>query len=110
VVIDNKSCQDRFVGKGCQRFDYEGIKFTVYIKLNRNRPLKTGGGRREDCCKKQNATWSSESAVAASMDVAKAIAILATNKGNAVDYLGLNKSQRGFPKSCTDKRPGPAVK
>ncbi|MDI6741818.1 MAG: iron-containing alcohol dehydrogenase [Smithella sp.] len=33
------------------------------------------------------------------MDVAKAIAVLATNKGSAVDYLGLNKvSQPGLPK------------
>ncbi len=33
------------------------------------------------------------------MDVAKAVAVLAANKGKAVDYLGLNKiPARGFPK------------
>ena len=68
----------------------EGIKFTVYDKVEPEPPIELADEGAKIAVKNKCDIVIGIGGGSA-MDVAKAIAVLATNKGSAVDYLGLNK-------------------
>jgi len=76
----------------------EGIKFTVYDKVEPEPPLELADEGAKIALKNKCDMVIGIGGGSA-MDVAKAIAVLATNKGSAIDYLGLNKVPKpGLPK------------
>jgi len=75
-----------------------GIKFTVYDKVEPEPPIELADEGAKLAVKNKCDIVIGVGGGSA-MDVAKAIAVLATNKGGAVDYLGLNKVPGpGLPK------------
>ena len=98
VVIDKNLAKTGLMEKVANVLIPGGIKFTVYDKIEPEPPIELADeGAKLAIKNKCDAVIGIGGGSA--MDVAKAIAILATNKGNAVDYLGLNKVPKpGLPK------------
>jgi alcohol dehydrogenase len=98
VVIDKNLAKTNLLEKIEKILLPEGIKVTVYNKVEPEPPIELADeGARLAVKNKCDIVIGVGGGSA--MDVAKAIAVLATNKGAAADYLGLNKVPRpGLPK------------
>lgn len=98
VVIDKNLAKTDLLEKVANVLIPGGIKFTVYDKVEAEPPIELAdeGAR---IAMKNKCDIVVGIGGGSAMDVAKAIAVLATNKGGAVDYLGLNKvPKHGLPK------------
>jgi alcohol dehydrogenase class IV len=98
VVIDKNLAKTDLLEKVANVLIPGGIKFTVYDKVEAEPPIELADeGARIAIKNKCDIVVGIGGGSA--MDVAKAVAVLATNKGGAVDYLGLNKvPKHGLPK------------
>ena len=98
VVIDKNLAKTNLLEKIEKILLPEGIKVTVYNKVEPEPPIELADeGARLAVKNKCDIVMGVGGGSA--MDVAKAIAVLATNKGAAADYLGLNKvPSPGLPK------------
>ena len=90
VVIDKNLSKAGFQEKIADILKPEGIKFSVYDKVEPEPAIELADEGAAVAIENKNDIIVGIGGGSA-MDVAKAIAVLATNKGNAVDYLGLNK-------------------
>ncbi|MBP7341326.1 MAG: iron-containing alcohol dehydrogenase [Smithellaceae bacterium] len=98
IVIDKNLAQTGLKEKIAEILSSAGVKFTVYDKVAPEPPIELADAgaalavkRKCDCVIGVGG--------GSAMDVAKAIAVIAVNKGAAADYLGLNKVPRaGLPK------------
>lgn len=98
IVIDKNLAQTGLMEKIAEILSSAGVKFTVYDKVAPEPPIELADAgaalavkRKCDCVIGVGG--------GSAMDVAKAIAVIAVNKGAAADYLGLNKVPRaGLPK------------
>jgi alcohol dehydrogenase len=98
VVIDKNLAKAGFQERVANLLIPEGIKYTVYDKVEPEPRIELADEGAALAIKNKCDIVIGIGGGSA-MDVAKAIAALATNKGSAVDYLGLNKiSQQGLPK------------
>ena len=98
VVIDKNLSQTGFQEKVTAILGHEGINFTVYDGVEPEPQIELADEGAAMAIKNKSDIIIGIGGGSA-MDVAKAIAVLATNKGSAVDYLGLNKvSKQGLPK------------
>lgn len=98
VVIDKNLSKTGFQEKVAGILKPEGIKFAVYDKVEPEPQIELADEGAAVAIKNKSDIIIGIGGGSA-MDVAKAIAVLATNKGNAVDYLGLNKvPKQGLPK------------
>jgi alcohol dehydrogenase class IV len=98
VVIDKNLFKTGLREKVANILVPEGIKFSVYDKVEPEPRIELADEGVAVAIKNKNDIIIGIGGGSA-MDVAKAIAILATNKGSAVDYLGLNKiPKQGLPK------------
>jgi alcohol dehydrogenase len=98
VVIDKNLSQAGFQEKVAAILNPEGIKFTIYDKVEPEPAIELADEGAAVAIKNKSDIIIGIGGGSA-MDVAKAIAVLATNKGSAVDYLGLNKvPKQGLPK------------
>ena len=98
VVIDKNLSQAGFPDKVAAILNPEGIKFTIFDKTEPEPRIELADEGAAAAIKNQSDIIIGIGGGSA-MDVAKAIAVLATNKGGAVDYLGLNKvPKQGLPK------------
>ena len=98
VVIDKNLFKTGLREKMANILVPEGIKFSVYDKVEPEPRIELADEGAALAIKNKNDIIIGIGGGSA-MDVAKAIAVLATNKGSAVDYLGLNKvPQQGLPK------------
>ena len=98
VVIDKNLAKTGLHEKIASILVSEGIKFTVFDKVEPEPRIELADEGVALCLKNK-----CDSVIGigggSAMDVAKAIAVIATNKGAAVDYLGLNKVPKpGLPK------------
>jgi len=98
VVIDKNLAKTGLHEKIASILVSEGIKFTVFDKVEPEPRIELADEGAALCLKNK-----CDSVIGigggSAMDVAKAIAVIATNKGAAVDYLGLNKVPKpGLPK------------
>lgn len=98
VVIDKNLAKTGLQEKIASILVSEGIKFTVFDKVEPEPRIELADEGAALCLKNK-----CDSVIGigggSAMDVAKAIAVIATNKGTAVDYLGLNKVPKpGLPK------------
>ena len=98
VVIDKNLAKTGLQEKIASILVSEGIKFTVFDKVEPEPRIELADEGAAMCLKNK-----CDSVIGigggSAMDVAKAIAVIATNKGTAVDYLGLNKVPKpGLPK------------
>ncbi|HOQ41086.1 MAG TPA: iron-containing alcohol dehydrogenase [Smithellaceae bacterium] len=98
VVIDKNLAKTGLHEKIASILVSEGIKFTVFDKVEPEPRIELADEGAALCLKNK-----CDSVIGigggSAMDVAKAIAGIATNKGAAVDYLGLNKVPKpGLPK------------
>ena len=98
IVIDKNIAKTGLQERIASILVSEGIKFTVYDKIEPEPPIELADegaaiAIRDKCDSVIGVGGGS------AMDVAKAIAVMATNKGAAADYLGLNKVPKaGLPK------------
>src|SRR4030042_1660321 len=98
VVIDKNLSKAGFQEKIADILKPEGIKFSVYDKVEPEPAIELADEGAAVAIENKNDIIVGIGGGSA-MDVAKAIAVLATNKGGAVDYLGLNKVPKpGLPK------------
>ena len=98
VVIDQNLAQAGFQERVANLLIPEGMKYTVYDKVEPEPRIELADEGAALAIKNKCDIVIGIGGGSA-MDVAKAIAVLATNKGSAVDYLGLNKiPQHGLPK------------
>jgi alcohol dehydrogenase len=98
VVMDKNLAKTGLQEKIASILVSEGIKFTVFDKVEPEPRIELADEGAALCLKNK-----CDSVIGigggSAMDVAKAIAVIATNKGAAVDYLGLNKVPKpGLPK------------
>ena len=98
VVIDKNLAKTGLHEKIASILVSEGIKFIVFDKVEPEPRIELADEGAALCLKNK-----CDSVIGigggSAMDVAKAIAVIATNKGAAVDYLGLNKVPKpGLPK------------
>ena len=98
VVLDRNMAKAGFRDRISDLLKKEKLKFTLFDRAEAEPPLEladegAGIARKEKCDIVVGIGGGS------AMDVAKAIAVLAANRGKAVDYLGLNKVPGpGLPK------------
>jgi alcohol dehydrogenase len=98
LVIDKNLAKTDLLEKIANVLIPGGIKFTVYDKVEPEPPIELADEGAKIAVKNKCDIVIGIGGGSA-MDVAKAIAVLATNKGSAVDYLGLNKVPKpGLPK------------
>lgn len=98
VVIDKNLAQAGFKEKIANLLIAEGMKFIVYDKVEPEPRIELADEGAALAVKSKNDLVVGVGGGSA-MDVAKAIAVIAVNRGSAVDYLGLNKvPQPGLPK------------
>jgi len=98
VVIDKNLAKTDLLEKVANVLIPAGIKFTVYDKVVPEPPIELADEGAKIAVKNKCDIVIGIGGGSA-MDVAKAIAVLATNKGAAADYLGLNKVPKpGLPK------------
>jgi alcohol dehydrogenase class IV len=98
VVIDKNLAKTGLLERVASILVSEGIKFTVYDKVDPEPGIELADAGAKIALKNKCDLVIGIGGGSA-MDVAKAIAVLATNKGSAVDYLGLNKvPKHGLPK------------
>jgi alcohol dehydrogenase len=98
VVIDKNLAKTDLLEKVANVLIPGGIKFTVYDKVVAEPPIELADEGAKIAIKNKCDIVIGIGG-GSSMDVAKAIAVLATNSGGAVDYLGLNKvPKHGLPK------------
>ncbi len=98
VVIDKNLAKTGLQEKIASILVSEGIKFTVFDKIDPEPQIELADEGAALAIKNK-----CDSVIGigggSAMDVAKAIAVMATNKGAATDYLGLNKVPKpGLPK------------
>lgn len=98
LVVDPGLSQNGLVDRITAPLDYLSIPYTLYDKIDPEPGLKLADNgcaiaKQEGCDCVVGVGGGS------AMDVAKAIAILITNGGQAADYIGLDKiTQKGVPK------------
>jgi alcohol dehydrogenase len=98
VVIDKNLAKTDLLEKVANVLIPSGIKFTVYEKVEAEPPIELADEGAKAAMKNKCDIVIGIGGGSA-MDVAKAIAVIATNKGAAADYLGLNKVPKpGLPK------------
>jgi alcohol dehydrogenase len=98
VVIDKNLAKTDLLEKVANVLIPAGIKFTVYDKVVPEPPIELADEGAKIAIKNKCDIVIGIGGGSA-MDTAKAIAVIATNKGAAVDYLGLNKVPKpGLPK------------
>jgi len=98
VVIDKNLAKTDLLEKVANVLIPGGIKFTVYDKVVPEPPIELADEGAKIAIKNKCDIVIGIGGGSA-MDVAKAIAVIATNKGGAVDFLGLNKVPKpGLPK------------
>ncbi|KUG23145.1 alcohol dehydrogenase [hydrocarbon metagenome] len=98
VVIDKNLAKTNLIEKIEKILLPEGIKFTMYDKVEPEPPIELADEGAKLAVKNKCDIVIGVGGGSA-MDVAKAIAVITTNKGAAVDYLGLNKVPNpGLPK------------
>ena len=98
VVIDKNLAKTGLLERVASILVSEGIKFTVYDKVDPEPGIELADEGAKIALKNKCDMVIGIGGGSA-MDVAKAIAVLATNKGSAADYLGLNKvPKQGLPK------------
>ncbi len=98
VVIDKNLAKTDLMEKVANVLIPSGIKFTVYDKVEAEPPIELADEGAKIAIKNKCDIVVGIGGGSA-MDVAKAIAAIATNKGAAADYLGLNKVPKpGLPK------------
>ncbi|MCE5211331.1 MAG: iron-containing alcohol dehydrogenase [Deltaproteobacteria bacterium] len=98
VVIDKNLAKTDLLEKVANVLIPAGIKFTVYDKVVPEPPIELADEGAKIAVKDKCDIVIGIGGGSA-MDVAKAIAVIATNKGAAADYLGLNKVPKpGLPK------------
>lgn len=98
VVIDKNLGKTGLLERVASILVSEGIKFTVYDKVDPEPGIELADEGAK-LALKNKCDMVIGIGGGSAMDVAKAIAVLATNKGSAVDYLGLNKvPKQGLPK------------
>jgi alcohol dehydrogenase len=98
VVIDKNLAKTGLLERVASVLVSEGIKFTVYDKVEPEPGIELADEGAKIAVKNKCDIIIGIGGGSA-MDVAKAIAVLAINKGSAVDYLGLNKVPKpGLPK------------
>ncbi|MBN1471804.1 MAG: iron-containing alcohol dehydrogenase [Syntrophaceae bacterium] len=98
VVIDKNLAKTDLLEKVANVLIPSGIKFTVYDKVEAEPPIELADEGAKTAMKNKCDIVIGIGGGSA-MDVAKAIAVIATNKGAAADYLGLNKVPKpGLPK------------
>jgi alcohol dehydrogenase len=98
VVIDRNLVKIGLKDKIANILISEGIKFTIFDKVEPEPPIELADEGAalviKDKCDSVIGIGGGSA-----MDVAKAIAVIATNKGQAADYIGLNKVPKaGLPK------------
>jgi len=98
VVIDKNIAKTGLQERIASILVSDGIKFTIYDKVEPEPRIELADEGAELAIKNK-----CDSVIGigggSAMDVAKAIAVIATNKGTAADYLGLNKVPKaGLPK------------
>jgi alcohol dehydrogenase len=98
IVIDKNLAKAGFQEKIANLLIPEGMKYSVYDKVEPEPGIELADEGAKVALKNKCDIVIGIGGGSA-MDVAKAIAVLATNKGRAVDYLGLNKvPKHGLPK------------
>lgn len=98
IVIDKNLAKTGLLEKIADILIPAGIKFTVFDKVEPEPRIELADDGAALAVKNKCDIVIGIGGGSA-MDVAKAIAVLATNKGTAVDYLGLNKvTKPGLPK------------
>jgi alcohol dehydrogenase len=98
LVIDKNLAKTDLLEKIANVLIPGGIKFTVYDKVEPEPPIEMADEGAKIAVKNKCDIVIGIGGGSA-MDVAKAIAVLATNKGGAVDFIGLNKVPKpGLPK------------
>jgi len=98
VVIDKNLAKTDLLEKVANVLIPAGIKFTVYDKVEAEPPIELADEGAKIAMKNKCDIVIGIGGGSA-MDVAKAVAAIATNKGAAADYLGLNKVPKpGLPK------------
>ncbi|MFA5323620.1 MAG: iron-containing alcohol dehydrogenase, partial [Smithella sp.] len=90
VVIDKNLAKTDLLEKVANILIPAGMKFTVYDKVVPEPPIELADEGAKIAVKDKCDIVIGLGGGSA-MDVAKAIAVLATNKGAAADYVGLNK-------------------
>ena len=90
VVIDKNLAKTDLLEKVANVLIPAGIKFTVYDKVEPEPPIELADEGAKIAVKNKCDIVIGIGGGSA-MDVAKAIAVIATNKGAAADYIGLNK-------------------
>ncbi len=97
VVIDKNLAKAGFQEAVANLLIPEGMKYTVYDKVEPEPRIELAD-EGAALARKNKCDIVIGIGGGSAMDVAKAIAVLATNKGTAVDYLGLNKiPEPGLP-------------
>jgi alcohol dehydrogenase len=98
IVIDKNLAKTGLQEKIANILVSEGIKLTVYDKVEAEPPIELADEGAKIAIKNKCDIVIGIGGGSA-MDVAKAIAVIAANKGAAADYLGLNKVPKaGLPK------------
>jgi len=98
IVIDKNLAKTGMQERIASILVSEGIKFTVFDKVEPEPRIETAD-EGAALAVKNKCDMVIGIGGGSAMDVAKAIAVIATNKGAAVDYLGLNKVPKaGLPK------------
>jgi alcohol dehydrogenase len=98
IVIDNNLAKTGLRERIADILVSDGVKFTVYDKIVPEPPIELADEGAKIAIKNKCDIVIGIGGGSA-MDVAKAIAVIAANKGAAVDYLGLNKVPKaGLPK------------
>ncbi len=98
VVIDKNLAKTDLQEKIANILVSEGIKFTVFDKVDPEPAIELADEGAQLAIKDKCDCVIGIGGGSA-MDVAKAIAVIATNKGQAADYMGLNKVPKpGLPK------------
>ncbi|MDO9529828.1 MAG: iron-containing alcohol dehydrogenase [Syntrophales bacterium] len=98
IVLDKNLSETGFREKVSALLDRGGMKYAIFDRVEAEPALELADeGAKIALKEKCDAVVGIGGGSA--MDVAKAVAVLAANKGKAVDYLGLNKVPgRGLPK------------